>query len=39
MKTSEAVTWVDNHTLVLGNEERDLFTVSISDIPVFISGK
>jgi len=39
MKTSEAVTWVDDHTLVLGNEERDLFTVSISDIPVFISGK
>jgi len=39
MKTSEAVTWVNDHTLVLGNEERDLFTVSISDIPVFISGK
>ena len=33
MKTSEAVTWLDNQTLLLGNEERDLFTLSISDIP------
>ncbi|MFT6433665.1 MAG: hypothetical protein ACJAVI_001707 [Candidatus Azotimanducaceae bacterium] len=33
MKTSEAITWIDNETLLLGNEERDLFTLAISDIP------
>ncbi len=39
MKTSEALAWADDNTLVIGNEERDLFTLSVSDIPVFISGK
>ena len=35
MKTSEAITWVDNETLLLGNEERDLFTLAVSKIPAF----
>ena len=39
MKTSEAISWVDNETLLLGNEERDLFTLPTSEIPVYRPGK
>lgn len=35
MKTSEAITWIDNETLLLGNEERDLFTLAVTAIPAF----
>ena len=29
----EAVTWIDNNTLLLGNEQRDLFRVPLSELP------
>lgn len=32
-RQAEAVCWLDNNTLLIGNEERDLFKVSLSTIP------
>ena len=31
-KQVEAVTWADDQTLLLGNEQRDLFTVTLSEL-------
>lgn len=33
MKQLEAVTWIDDSTLLLGNEQRDLFKVALADLP------
>lgn len=32
-RQAEAVCWLDNDTLLIGNENRDLFKVELSDIP------
>ena len=29
----EAVTWIDNDTLLIGNEQRDLFRIALKDLP------
>lgn len=33
LKGLEAITWIDNDTLLLGNEQRDLFKVALKDLP------
>ncbi len=33
LKQLEAVTWLDNDTLLLANEQRDLFRVRLADLP------
>jgi len=33
MKKLEAVTWIDNATLLMGNEQRDLFRIALADLP------
>jgi hypothetical protein len=33
LKVVEAITWIDNDTLLLGNEQRDLFKVALKDLP------
>jgi hypothetical protein len=33
LRQVEAVTWMDNDTLLLSNEQRDLFKISVADLP------
>ncbi len=33
LKQLEAVTWIDDNTLLMGNEQRDLFKVALADLP------
>lgn len=33
VKQAEAVTWIDDATLLLGNEQRDLFRIPLSELP------
>ena len=34
LKKVEAVTWIDNATLLMGNEQRDLFKIALADLPI-----
>ncbi len=34
-KQAEAVTWRDNETIIIGNEDSELFVVSLTDLPEF----
>jgi hypothetical protein len=33
MKQLDAVTWIVDSTLLMGNEQRDLFKVALADLP------
>jgi hypothetical protein len=33
LKQLEAVTWIDNATLLMGNKQRDLFKIALADLP------
>jgi hypothetical protein len=35
VKQLEAITWIDNDTLLLGNEQRDLFRIPLSALPPY----
>ena len=34
-KFAEALTWLDNETLLIGNESEEWFSVELADLPLY----